>query len=110
MTAARATSEAAGASSGAGRDGESRSQSFESAFTRLEETVRQLEDGQLTLDEATALFEEGMRLARRCNELLSKAELRVSRLKTEFAEQMSLVGDEADTGAPSGEAAEEDGV
>ena len=37
-----------------------------------------------------------MRLAKRCNELLTRAELKVSRLQTEFAEQMSLVPDEAE--------------
>lgn len=69
-------------------------ETFEQAFTRLEESVRRLEAGQLTLDEATKIYEEGMRLAKRCNELLSRAELRITRLQSEFAEQMSMV-DEA---------------
>ncbi len=75
-----------------------RGETFEQAFTRLEETVRRLEVGQLTLDEATRLYEEGMRLARRCSELLSAAELKITRLQTQFAEQMSLVdgGPDAD--------------
>jgi len=73
-----------------------RAEGFEEAFSKLEETVRRLEDGNLSLDEATGLFEEGMRLAKRCNELLTRAELKVSRLQTEFAEQMSLVPDEAE--------------
>ncbi len=76
---------------GAGKDG-----SFEATFSRLEETVRKLEAGQLPLDQATGLFEEGMKLARRCNELLSSAELKVSRLQTAFAEQMRLVDDDAE--------------
>ena len=69
---------------------------FESSFARLEETVRKLEAGQLTLDEATKLFEEGMHLAKRCNELLSNAELKITRLQSGFAEQMNLVPDEPD--------------
>lgn len=69
-------------------------QTFEESFSRLEETVRALETGRLSLDEATRLFEDGMSLARRCNELLSKAELRVTRLQTAFAEQMRFVPDE----------------
>ena len=69
-------------------------ENFEQAFSKLEEAVRRLEDGNLSLDEATRLYEEGMRLAKRCNELLSGAELKVSRLQTEFAEQMSLVADD----------------
>lgn len=70
---------------------------FESSFTRLEEVVRKLEEGRLTLDEASGLFEEGMKLAKTCNELLSNAELKITRLKSNFAEQMNLVpGDDDD--------------
>lgn len=65
--------------------------SFEDAFTRLEEVVRQLEAGQMTLDQATALFEEGMKLAKVCNQMLSSAELKITRLQKDFAEQMNLV-------------------
>lgn len=67
--------------------------SFEDAFTRLEEVVRQLEAGQMTLDQATALFEEGMKLAKVCNQMLSSAELKITRLQKDFAEQMNLVSD-----------------
>ena len=70
--------------------------SFEETFSQLEETVRKLEAGQLPLDQATGLFEDGMKLARRCNELLSTAELKVSRLQTAFAEQMRLVDDDSE--------------
>ena len=71
--------------------GVSRSRTFETSLQELEASVRRLEEGNLTLDEATRLFEEGMRLASRCNELLSAAELKVSRLKSGFSDQMSLV-------------------
>jgi len=54
--------------------------SFEEALAKLEETVRRLEAGNLPLDEAVALFEEGTRLARLCNERLDAAELKVSQL------------------------------
>ncbi len=78
-----------------GKKSSSRAATFESSFTRLEEVVRKLEEGQLTLDEASGLFEEGMKLAKSCNELLSSAELKITRLKSNFAEQMNLVpGDE----------------
>lgn len=77
--------------------------SFEEAFTRLEETVQKLEAGGLTLEEATRLYEEGMKLARQCNELLSATELKVSRLKTSYGQQMQMVngvgdGDDEDRG------------
>jgi exonuclease VII small subunit len=47
-----------------------------------------------SLAESTDLFEDGMKLAKLCNELLSTTELRVSRLQTAFAEQMRLVDDD----------------
>lgn len=74
-----------------GKKSGSRAATFESSFTRLEEVVRKLEEGRLTLDEASGLFEEGMKLAKTCNELLSSAELKITRLKSNFAEQMNLV-------------------
>ena len=54
---------------------------FEEALGRLDETVAALEGGQLALDDALAIFEEGVRLSRRCQELLDRAELRVQRLR-----------------------------
>jgi exodeoxyribonuclease VII small subunit len=54
--------------------------SFEAAFTELEEVVRQLEEGNLPLDEAMALFERGTALAAHCNTRLDAAELRVQQL------------------------------
>ncbi len=59
--------------------------SFEKAFRRLEEAVARLEEGGLPLEEALALYEEGMSLAKSCQELLDKAELRITRLQEEFA-------------------------
>lgn len=75
-------------------DGESGEQlTFEAAYQRLEETVQALEAGGLTLDEATNLYAEGARLARVCNELLSAAELRITRLQTSLGEQMRFIQD-----------------
>ncbi len=56
--------------------------SFEQAFSALETTVGKLESGGLTLEQAVALYEEGMRLAKVCGQRLDAAELRVSRLTT----------------------------
>jgi len=55
---------------------------FEAAFTELEETVRRLEEGNLSLDESIALFERGQRLAAYCSAQLDSAELRVRQLQT----------------------------
>jgi exodeoxyribonuclease VII small subunit len=76
----------------------SKAGSFERSFQKLEETVRRLEAGQLTLDEATRLFEEGMKLAKQCSELLSTAELKITRLQSGFAEQMNLVPEDGTAG------------
>lgn len=50
---------------------------FEVALARLEEIVRRLEQGESTLDEALLLFEEGVKLARFCNEKLDEAEAKI---------------------------------
>jgi len=54
--------------------------SFEEALVRLEEIVQRLEEGDLPLQEALALYEQGVALSRRCQDLLDEAELRVSQL------------------------------
>lgn len=79
--------------------GGSQEMSFEEAFGLLEESVRSLEEGGLSLTEATRLFEEGMKLARICNELLSSAELKITRLQTAFGEQMRFLSEQGEDGA-----------
>ena len=54
--------------------------SFEKAFTELEDAVQRLEVGDLTLEQAIALYERGMRLAQHCNSALDAAELQVRQL------------------------------
>lgn len=54
--------------------------SFEEAMQRLEEIVGQLEAGQLGLEQALARYEEGVKLLRRCYELLQHAERRIELL------------------------------
>ena len=55
-------------------------QSFEEAMGRLEAIVAQLEKGECGLDQSLKLFEEGAKLAGQCEELLDKAEQKVSLL------------------------------
>lgn len=66
--------------------------SFEDAFQRLGETVEALEAGGLTLAEATARYEEGMRLVQRCNQLLSETELKVTQLRDDYATPDATLG------------------
>jgi exodeoxyribonuclease VII small subunit len=53
---------------------------FEQALIALEERVRRLESGDLPLDEALLLYEQGVELARDCHEQLEAAEKRVAAL------------------------------
>jgi len=50
---------------------------FETALKRLEEIVKKLENGELSLDSALELFEEGIKLSRFCHGKLEQAERRV---------------------------------
>jgi exodeoxyribonuclease VII small subunit len=56
---------------------------FEQAFTELEDAVRKLEAGGLTLEESLDLFEWGQALATHCNAQLDQAELKVRQLAPE---------------------------
>ena len=64
---------------------------FEQAMARLDSAVKALEAGGLPLSDATRLFEEGMKLARVCSEMLASAELRVTRIQTAYGEQMRML-------------------
>ena len=50
---------------------------FEEALRELEEIVIRLEGGDLPLEEALQLFEEGVRLSRACHTKLDEAQRRV---------------------------------
>ena len=67
---------------------------FEPLYQRLEEIVARLEEGNLTLEESLGLYEEGMKLARHCQELLQGAELRITKPQESFAETLGAVRDE----------------
>ena len=50
---------------------------FEASLNELERIVKQLEDGDLALEESLKLFEDGVRLSRECRERLANAERRI---------------------------------
>jgi exodeoxyribonuclease VII small subunit len=56
-------------------------ENFEDALKRLEEIVRELENGDIGIEQALDLFEEGTRLSKLCAKKLSKIERRVEILK-----------------------------
>lgn len=47
---------------------------FEKAITELEESVKRLEDGEITLEESIKEYKKGMDLAAYCMQVLKKAE------------------------------------
>ncbi len=56
---------------------------FEKDFERLEEIALRLESGDITLEEALKLFEEGVQLSKKLIETLNNAEMKVNQLRKE---------------------------
>ncbi len=65
-------------------------QTFEDAIKRLEQIVEALEQGDVPLDEALNLYEEGIQLSRSCGERLKEAELRIKKLNKDTKGQFEL--------------------
>ncbi|WP_054949517.1 exodeoxyribonuclease VII small subunit [Numidum massiliense] len=59
---------------------------FEEAIERLETVVHQLEDGEVPLEQAIELFQEGMTLSKQCSEKLDSVESRIEMLIEENGE------------------------
>lgn len=55
--------------------------SYEEAFEKLELAVSALQGSRLPLESALAYYEEGVKLAQHCHDLLQKAELRIQQLR-----------------------------
>jgi len=53
---------------------------FEQALKELETTMRELEDGSTTLDEALTKYERGVALVKQCYAVLGNAEQRIKEL------------------------------
>ena len=53
---------------------------FEEALEKLEEIVKRMEAGEMTLEESLKAFEEGIKLARLCAKKLDEADRRVELL------------------------------
>ena len=50
---------------------------FEDTMKKLENIANELEKGDLDLDTSVSKFEEGMKLSKKCNEILENAEKRI---------------------------------
>lgn len=65
-------------------------QSFEASLNRLEAIVESLESGEVPLDKAMELYEEGVRLSKFCGEKLRANELRLKKLSKDIDGQFEL--------------------
>ncbi|HZE73655.1 MAG TPA: exodeoxyribonuclease VII small subunit [Pyrinomonadaceae bacterium] len=59
------------------QEGEAQGKTFEASLEALEQIVRELERGDLSLERSLELFERGIKLSRECQERLSQAERRI---------------------------------
>ena len=51
---------------------------FEDAMKALEQIANELENGELSLEKSVDKFEEGIKISKKCNEILEKAEKKIS--------------------------------
>lgn len=56
--------------------------SFESKMQRLEQIVRAMERGEVSLEDSLKLFQEGTELVRTCGKMLEDAQLEVKKIIT----------------------------
>lgn len=52
--------------------------SFEESIKKLEDIANELESGELDLDASVKKFEEGIKLSKKCGEILEKAEKKIT--------------------------------
>ena len=52
--------------------------SFEETIKELEKIATELENGDLSLEDSVSKFEEGMKIAKQCNNILENAEKKIT--------------------------------
>lgn len=57
--------------------------SLEENFARLEETIEQLEDDDISLEDAFRAYSEGMTILKQCNDQIDRVEKQVLKLNEE---------------------------
>ena len=63
---------------------------LEHSLQRLQEIAESLEKGDVPLDDAINLYEEGIQLSKECAEKLKTAELKIKKLSKGIEEQLSI--------------------
>jgi exodeoxyribonuclease VII small subunit len=88
------------------KNNEQQGRTFETSLEALEQIVRELERGDLSLEKSLELFEQGIRLSRECQERLNQAERRIEVLLRDNQgrpvvssfEETKEISDEIETG------------
>ncbi len=70
--------------------------SFEEIMAELEKSVASLENGKLPLNEASEVYEKGMKLAEEANKRLSDTELKITEIKKAFEDKVAIDSEELD--------------
>ena len=68
--------------------------SFEKAIEQLETIVKQLENDEIPLEKAIKLYEEGMNLTKACDDILEKAQEKITYILNENGETIPFEGEE----------------
>ena len=66
-----------------------KAKTFEEQIGELEEIVAKLENGDVSLDESLALFEQGIKLTKGCQKILDTAEKKVKVLMSDGSGEMT---------------------
>ena len=77
-------------SKGAGQNHPAKNPPFEEALKKLEGIVEAMESDELPLETLIARYEEGMKLAKVCQEKLAEAELKIQQLEKNADGEMKL--------------------
>ena len=56
--------------------------SFEQALKELEGIVQRLEQEEVSLEESIELYQNGVKLSKKCSEILEKAELKIKEVQS----------------------------
>lgn len=70
---------------------------FEQSVAELEEIVKQLEKGELSLEDSLKQFEKGISLARCCQDVLQQAEQKIETLTAANNTTLELKSDEQES-------------
>jgi exodeoxyribonuclease VII small subunit len=74
---------------------------FEDAMGRLDAIVEAMESGEIGIEDSIAKYEEAMKLASHCRQVLDAAELRIKKIQTDAAGRLQTEPFEPGAGPPT---------